>query len=255
MRDRERREKIISLLEDVPFLSNTQLIEALNVSEATIRRDLAKLAKEGAIHRVRGGAEAISDHSRTNPAWKPFDSEQIAHIELKRRIAQKAAELCVSGESIIIDGGTTTNLMVEFLGGRELQILTNALHTAIDLIKNTDNNVILPGGEIFRQQKVIVSPFENDGIQQYSASKLFMGIRGISKVGLTQWDPLLIRAQEKLMNRAEKIIVMADHTKFQNRDSYILCPLNRVDCVITDDKVDDASVNMLENEGVELIIV
>ncbi len=82
-----------------------------------------------------------------------------------------------------------------------------------------------------------------------------MGIRGISKVGLTQWDPLLIRAQEKLMNQAEKIIVMADHNKFKSRESLILCPLNRIDCVITDDKIDDESIKMLENEGVELIIV
>jgi DeoR family ulaG and ulaABCDEF operon transcriptional repressor len=57
------------------------------------------------------------------------------------------------------------------------------------------------------------------------------------------------------MSQAEKIIVMADHTKFKNRESFILCPLNRIDCVITDNKVDDASISMLENQGVELIIV
>ena len=255
MKDRERRETIINLLEQRGFLSNAELMREFGVSEPTIRRDLSKLAKSGLIKRVRGGAETIDDYARTNPIWKPFEVDKISNIDHKRRIAREAAELCEPVESIIIDGGTTTNLMVEFLRDSNLRILTNALHTAVDLVKNTGNRVILPGGEVFRDQKVIVSPFENDTVQKYSASKLFMGIRGISEVGLTQWDPLLIRAQEKLMNQAEQIIVLADSTKFNVRESFILCPLNRVDMIITDEGIDDKSANLLETEGVTLITV
>ncbi len=255
MKDLERQNEILGLLKDSRFLSNTQLTKKLSVSEATIRRDLSKLAKKGLIRRLRGGAETIEKFIRTHPAWEPFDSENIVNFEAKRRIAQKAAELCDHEESIIIDGGTTTNLMVEFLCDHKLQILTNALHTAVDLLKNSNNRVILPGGEVFREQNVIVSPFENDTIQQYSASKLFMATQGISKVGLTQWDPLLIRAQQKLMNQAEKLVILADSSKFNQKGSFILCPLNRVDVVITDDKVDQDSVRLLESEGVDLMVV
>ncbi|MBT4527146.1 MAG: DeoR/GlpR transcriptional regulator [Deltaproteobacteria bacterium] len=255
MKERERQEKILNLLKNSRFLSNAKMMELLDVSEATIRRDLSKLAKQGLIRRLRGGAETLEGFIRTRPAWEPFKTINIINIEEKKRIAQKAAELCTPGESIIIDGGTTTNLMVEFLKDTDLQILTNALHTAVDLIKNTNNRVILPGGEVFREQKVIVSPFENDTIQQYSASKLFMATQGITQVGLTQWDSLLIRAQQKLMNQAEHIIILADSSKFNQRGSLILCPLKRIDTVITDSGIDQESVKMLEGEHIELIIV
>ena len=143
----------------------------------------------------------------------------------------------------------------EYLKDTDLQILTNALHTAVDLIKNTNNRVILSGGEVFREQKVIVSPFENDTIQQYSASKLFMATQGITQVGLTQWDSLLIRAQQKLMNQAEQIIILADSSKFNQRGSLILCPLNRINTVITDSGIDKESIKLLESEQIELMIV
>ncbi len=255
MKDRERQNEIVDLLKDFRFLSNSQLMEKLGVSEATIRRDLTKLAKQGLIRRLRGGAETIERFVRKHPAWEPFKNNQIVNFDNKRRIAQKAAGLCEFDESIIIDGGTTTNLMVEFLSNHNLQILTNALHTAVALLKNSNNRVILPGGEVFREQNVIVSPFENDTIQQYSASKLFMGTRGISKVGLTQWDPLLIRAQQKLMSQAEQIIILADSSKFNQRGSFILCPLNRIDRVITDNGIDEESIKLLKMEGVDLIVV
>ncbi len=255
MKDRERQDEILNLLKTSRFLSNSQLMEKLSVSEATIRRDLSKLAKQGLIHRLRGGAETAEKFIRTHPAWEPFETEKIINIEAKVRIAQKAVELCKPDESIIIDGGTTTNQMVEFLKESNLQILTNALHTAVDLLKNTNNRVILPGGEVFREQNVIVSPFENDTIQQYFASRLFMSTQGIGKVGLTQWDPLLIRAQEKLMNQADQVIILADSSKFNLRGSFILCPLSRVDIVITDSGIDDDNIKLLETEDVELIIV
>lgn len=229
-------------------------MQQLNVSEATIRRDLSKLAKQGLINRLRGGAESVEKFIRAHPVWEPFETDTIVNLTEKKRIAQNAAELCQPGESIIIDGGTTTNQMVEFLKNSDLQILTNALHTAVDLLKNSNNRVILPGGEVFREQKVIVSPFENDTIQQYFASKLFMSTQGIANVGLTQWDPLLIRAQEKLLNQAEQIIILADSSKFNQSGSFILCPLNRIDVLITDDGVCESSIKQLEAEKIKVII-
>ncbi len=85
MRELERQEKILDLLKTSRFLSNAKLMEKLSVSEATIRRDLSKLAKQGLIRRLRGGAETIEGFIRTRPAWEPFKTKNIINIAEKKR--------------------------------------------------------------------------------------------------------------------------------------------------------------------------
>jgi DeoR family ulaG and ulaABCDEF operon transcriptional repressor len=113
---------------------------------------------------------------------------------------------------------------------------------------------MLSGGTIYREQNIILSPFDNDVTRNFYAKRMFMGAQGVGPLGLMEADPLLIQAEQKLIGQAEELIVLVDSSKFENRSSLVLCPLTRVTSVITDEKVSDKAASMLEAADVNLII-
>ena len=123
------------------------------------------------------------------------------------------------------------------------------------ILKNTQNTVMLPGGIIYREQNIILSPFDNDVTRNFYAKRMFMGAHGIGPLGLMEQDPLLIQAEQKLIGQAEELIVLVDSSKFTNRSSLVLCPLERIDTIITDDGIDDRTAAMLDSADVSLIVV
>ena len=231
----------------------------LKSSEATIRRDIIKLAKQNLIQKIRGGAQALDKqgHEPKRPPLKgsPFLLDKEKHSDVKRQIARKAVELCEEGESIIINAGSSTYMMSEFLFDRKLQILTNSFFLAQELAVNSDNQITLPGGELYRKQGIILSSFENDSIQYYHATKMFMGTPGVGDFGVMESDPLLIRAEQKLRKQSEKLVILADSSKLGARSNFIFCPLEEVDILITDKQADDKAIAQFEREGIEVIIV
>ena len=136
-----------------------------------------------------------------------------------------------------------------------MQVFTNSFPIAEHLLKNSTNTVLLSGGIIYREQNIILSPFDNDVTRNFYAKRMFMGAAGIGPLGLMEQDPLLIQAEQKLIGQAEELIVLVDSSKFANRSSLILCPLDRIDTIITDDGIDDRTAAMLETAGVTLIVV
>ena len=173
----------------------------------------------------------------------------------KRAIARRAASLCAPGDTVIINGGTTTFLMAEYLPPRGLRVLTNSFLLAERLLSGSEHEVILPGGSVYREQNVIVSPFENDVAQHHYASTMFMSAHGLSALGLMESDPLLVQAERRLIQQAEKLVVLADHTKFERRSGLVLCGLDRVSCLITDSGAPDAVVQWLEQQGLQVVVV
>ena len=154
-------------------------------------------------------------------------------------------ELCEDGEPIIINGGTTTFQMVLSLTARRMQIFTNSFPIAEHLLKHSKNTVMLPGGTIYREQNIMLSPFENDVTRNFYARRMFMGAQGLGALGLMEADPLLIQAEQKLIDQADELVVLVDSSKFRRRSSLILCGLDRIATVITDDGVEDRAAAML----------
>src|SRR5215475_11291789 len=252
MLQRQRHHMICEIVANQGYATVPDLMARLEASRATVARDIQELALAGRIRKVRGGAEAM--HGAPALAEPNFDANQLRNRELKRAIARAAAELCAPGDSIIMDGGTTVYAMTEFLAGRELEVLTNSFPIAEYLMKRGTARVILPGGEVFREQGLILSPFEDDAIERFVASKIFIGARAITQHGLMQTDPLLIRAEQKLLRQAETVVVVTDSSKFRNRGSLILCPLERIHAIITDDGIETATHKMLTDAGIKVII-
>ena len=256
MHERERWRLILEAVAEKHVVTIRDLERLLRASSATVRRDLQRLETEGKLRRVHGGAEAIDALKKHDlVGQEPFERARLKHLQENRAIAKRAAALCEDDASVIIDGGTTTYLMVEYLRDRNLQILTSSFPIAAALIEQGQAHVIVPGGEIYRQQQVILSPFHDGIIGSFFAKKMFMGAQAITPAGLMQTDPILVQSEKRLMERAEQIIALVDSSKFVQTGGLILCPINEVDTIITDSNAPKSALDMLKDAGVDVILV
>jgi DeoR family ulaG and ulaABCDEF operon transcriptional repressor len=254
LHEAERHRVILSAVQSRPVATVSDLVELTGTSEATIRRDIAALHLSGKLRRVRGGAEAVNPPSQSGLVGRPFSVNETINVAAKRAIAKAAAELCADGEPIIINGGTTTYQMVYPLALRRMQVFTNSFVIAEHLLHHSKNAVMLPGGTIYRDQNIILSPFDNDVSRNFYARKMFMGAQGVGPHGIMEADPLLIQAEQKLISQADELILLVDSSKFRSRSSLILCPLERAHTVITDRGVRDEDRHMLDSAGIRLIV-
>jgi DeoR family ulaG and ulaABCDEF operon transcriptional repressor len=254
MHEKERHRIILSAVQEKPVVTVPELVDLTDSSEATIRRDIAALHVQKRLRRVRGGAEALNPPQFIGLAGRPFSVNETLNVAKKRAIAKEAVELCSDGEPIIINGGTTTFQMVHFLANRRMTVFTNSFPIADHLLKHSKNTIMLSGGTIYREQNIILSPFDNDVTRNFYARRMFMGAQGLGPLGLMENDPLLIQAEQKLIDQADELVVLIDSSKFRQRSSLILCGLARIATVITDDEIEDREAKMLEDAGVTLIV-
>lgn len=253
MHELERQQIILSAVQDKPVATVAELVALTNSSEATIRRDIASLHVAKKLRRVRGGAEALLPPAQSLLAGRPFSVNQTMNAVEKRAIAREAVALCEDGDDVIINGGTTTYQMVHLLTNKRMHIFTNSLAISDHLLHHSNNQLTLPGGTVYREQNIILSPFENDVTKNFSASRMFMGAHSVGRLGLMESDPLVIQSEQKLLGQTDELVVLADASKFKRRSPLLICSLDRIDILITDDRIDDASVNMLETAGVRVI--
>ena len=254
MHESERRRVILAAVQDRPVLTVPDLVTLTGASEATVRRDIAALDGQKRLRRLRGGVESLTQIDLPGLAGRSFSASEGLFAAQKRAIARVAVDLCADGEPIIINGGTTTYQMVHPLTARRMQVFTNSFPIAEHLLKHSLNAVFLAGGLVYREQNIILSPFDNDTAGHFHAKRMFMGAQGLSSVGLMEADPLLIQAEQRLIGQAEELVVLADSSKFSKRSSLILCPLSRIHSVITDDGISDRAAQMLAAAEVRLIV-
>jgi DeoR family ulaG and ulaABCDEF operon transcriptional repressor len=256
MTNHKRHKRLLKLLDEQGQASVEELMAGLSASAATVRRDIAWLAARQQLARVRGGAQRLAaTAARSGLRSQAFELAIARMTAEKRAIARHAAGMCLPDETVIINGGSTTFLMADYLPRSQLRILTNSFLLAERLLAGSENQIILPGGSVYREQNVIVSPFENDVARHHYATRMFMGVHGISPAGLMEADPLLVQAERRLMQQAETLVVLVDSSKFERRSGLLLCGLDRVACVVTDTGAPDAAVQWLEREGVRVVAV
>jgi DeoR family ulaG and ulaABCDEF operon transcriptional repressor len=258
MHERERHRVILDLLRERGVATVQVIADATGGSEATVRRDLAALAGQGLLKKLRGGAEALQPPAHQAPNLVPLSTPgggEGPNLLEKRAIARAAVELCAEGDAIIINGGTTTFQMVHALDGLKLQVLTNSFSVADHLLRHSACAVMVPSGTIYREQNIILSPFEDDGTVHFRARRMFMGAMGLSALGIMEQDALIISSEQRLMRQADELVLLVDATKFRMQSSMILAPLNRAARIITDDRITEEDRRMVEAAGIELIVV
>lgn len=253
MHAKERERLIVEAVTVTGFVSYRDLEARLDASPATIRRDLTRLEATGRIERVHGGAK-LREPEPGHLNGTPFVQSITLNLEAKRRIGRAAARLCEQGEGIMLDGGTTTLQMCEYLAGKGLQVLTNSLHVVNALLPHPDIRVLLPSGTVFREQNIVLAASGEDSMPRFHAPKLFMGAAAVGPQGVMQQDVILVAAERRLVDRAEKVILMVDSSKFQRSSGTIVCALDEVDVLVTDAGLPDDMRIALDAAGVEIII-
>lgn len=258
MLEKQRQLAILEILESRQFADVRTLCRELLSSEATIRRDIHKLSSEGKLKKISGGVEFAPGNRISKPprqiAGGSFLNDIGKHTANKRLIAKKAVSICSDDDFITINGGTSTYMMGEFLCKRPINVLTNSVPLAKLLSEHGESQVSLPGGEIYREQGIVLSSFDIDLLKGYRGSKMFMGTPGINHMGVSEADPLLIRAEQNLRKKSEKLIVLADSSKIGRQEQFIFCPLEEIDILITDREADRKFITKLEKQGVEVLI-
>ncbi len=255
MLERERHRIIRNLVEDRSVVSVTELVELLAASEATIRRDITAMADRGELRRVRGGAEALRPRHKAHLGAAHFAAEEQVCFAEKRAIARAAAAMIEDGESVVINGGTTTYRMVEFLGELKLDILTNSVPIATELMQSHRHRITIPGGTIYPQQSIVLSPFAQDTTRHFWGRTLFTGCYGLNSFGMMETDPLVVQAEMKLLDCAERLVIMADSRKLRQRSSMVVAALSRIATVITDSGAAPEELEMLRSAGIETVVV
>jgi DeoR family ulaG and ulaABCDEF operon transcriptional repressor len=255
MNNQDRHKRLLRLLAEYGTATVADLARWLEVSPSTIRRDLRMLDLAGQVERTHGGGRRGDARRAATLKGGGFLDGVRRHPERKRAIARHAASMCADGETILIGGGTTVCGMTDFLEERCMRILTNSFEVARVLLSTSDNEVILSGGKIHADEKLILSPFDSEAIQYCYADKLFMGAHGLSALGVMEADPLLVQAGRRLIHQAQQIIVLADSSKFANKGGMFLCGLERVSCVVTDSGIPDHAVRMLKQAGIQVEVV
>lgn len=231
----------------------------LSCSEATIRRDLVLLEESNTIQRHWGGASLLGrdDASPHRPELAESSGEsRLGNLEwLKREIAKQAASLVYEAETIIINGGSTTYFMAEFLENKNLKVITNSFSIAARMIETSQNTIIIPGGIIFPESRSILNPFDSDFFNNYTPSKLFMSAAGLSDIGASNSDATRIRFEKSMIDSADELIILCDSSRFNRRGGLLLCDLESIDTIVTDAGITAQFQLMLEDAGIKVLIV
>ena len=253
----ERDRFILNLLDERGFVSFQELSRRLDASPATLRRDLDRLQVDGKLVRVRGGAQPCVANRDAGHHLQgvPFHENINRNRAAKEAIGEAAAALCRPGDAVIIDGGSTTLQMCAGLEPLGLQVLTNSLHIVSALLQQPNTRVSIPGGVVFREQNIVLDPFDDTSTRSFHASRMFVGAAAVNRHGLMQSDIILVQAERKLLDLTEELVALVDSSKFHASAGHKLCELSKVNILVTDSEIDDASAKMLESSGVRLIVV
>ncbi len=248
-----RRKEILQLLSESGQVLVDKLSKEFQVSEVTIRNDLDQLEKKNMLIRARGGA--IKMETGVGLDQRLADKNKINYHE-KARIGKKAALLVNEADTIIIDSGSTTAEMVRNLPDfQDLTVITNALNIASQLMVKPNINMIIPGGYLRKNMLSLVGPQAEKSLRNFNVDKAFLGVDGFdTKNGIFTPNVEEARLNEIMIEISKEVILLADSSKFKKRSFAFICPINRINKVITDEKISEDDKKRLLDAGIEVII-
>ena len=231
------------------------LAAELNVSTSTVRRDIEAMEQQGIVKRTHGGVIWVGDRTDA-AATRPyaFDQRMNYQLESKQRIAQAARQLIQPGQTILIDGGTTTFHLAQELLGESLQLLTNSLPIANLFLNDENVELILTGGLVYPRYGVLLGPMAEQTLQTVHAQTMFFSVAGIRAGSLYNQTLLLVQAERQMMRQTQQVVLLADSSKFDQQALARLCGLEEVDIVVTDVGLSDEHAAAIRKAGCELII-
>lgn len=249
-----RRNMILDQLNSDGEVFVDQLSKTHGVSEVTIRNDLDQLEKKRLLIRARGGAMKYSEGVGLDFGISEKDK---INLQEKNRIGQYASTLVQEGDIIIIDSGTTTAELARKLDKfSSLTVITNAINIAIILSKFQNINIIMPGGNMRMNSQSLVGPIAEKSLARIHVDRVFLGVDGVDpKDGIFTANMEEAYLNEQMINVANEVIVLTDSSKFNRRAFAHICSFGKISKIITDKGINSEDKIMIEEAGVEIVIV
>lgn len=249
----ERRMQILQIVRSEGRAKVNELVRRFNTSAVTIRSDLNELHQRGVIQRSHGGAVIQETVFRESPVQERVNNQS----KEKQRIGAMAATLVKEGDTIILDSGTTTLEVARHLQNfRHLQVITNGLNIAVELLGSRTIQTIIMGGSVRNDSASVVGRATEDMLEQFSADKLFLCGAGCDPefgVSGTNLDETM--ANRAMLRAAREIIVVADSSKFSKRSMSLIASFSEVDLVISDVDMPAEMQDRVRSFGCKLVLV
>ena len=248
----ERHQSILQLLQEKGRVDIQELSDLLQVSGVTIRKDLKMLEERNLLFRTKGGGSINNPYA----SEKPINEKEFINAEQKKKIARAALPLTTETDSIIIGSGTTVYELARCLyPSKHLIVITPALKVALELYNRPHVEVLQIGGLIHQSSASATGSFAELLLENISCDVLFLGADGIDPdFGLSITNLNEASLIQKLIQIAQKVVIMADSSKFGRRGLGRICGLDLVQYIITDSGVPDETVKLLEEKGIKLIV-
>lgn len=248
----ERHQRILQKLQESGRVDIQELSESLRVSGVTIRKDLKILEEKNLLFRTKGGGSITNPYANE----KPINEKELLHAEEKKKIARAAMKYLDHTDSMIIASGTTVFEFARILNPtRHITVITPALRVAYELSGRQHIDVLQMGGLINRNSASASGAFAEKILDEISGGLLFLGVDGIEPdFGLSISNLSEASLNKKMLQVAQKVIILADSSKFGRRGIGRICGIEQVNTIITDSKAPTELVRRIEEKGVQVVI-
>ncbi|MEA2023824.1 MAG: DeoR/GlpR family DNA-binding transcription regulator [Actinomycetota bacterium] len=255
---------MLALIEEHGFMRGADLSDMFGVSEVTVRSDLDQLARASLVDRVHGGAMTRGRTSTAGPSLEEtepsFEESTDTLADEKAAIGRAAASLVSSGDSLIIDVGTTTTAVAHALTERtdleDVVVFTNGLTIAMQLESAIPRfTVILTGGKLRPRQHSLVNPMGSGILDQINVTMAFIGCNGIHPTdGVTNINLPEAQIKTRMIKAARHVVVVADGSKVGNVSVARIARIDDIDQLITTDSASSDLLSLIQDLGVSITV-
>lgn len=229
------------------------LADDFEVSESTIRRDLQVLEEKDRVARSYGGAFKLDENSTS---FEPsYNSKKQNQKEEKEAIGKVASSLVKNGQTIVLDAGSTTLEVAKALPrGLNLTVITNDLKIAMVLTDKSNAELIVLGGKHRPGVYTLQGSITEETLQKFAVNRTFLGVDAINKDVISNVNSEEVSLKNKMVEAGEKVTAVGDHSKFKQRVFMSVCPVNKIDSIITDQKPDSSLAQSYEKAQVDILV-
>jgi len=249
----DRRAQLVRMVEEQGFCTTTELSVALGVSDMTIRRDVRLLVAEGHLRSVHGGVSALPQSALLGSDFRARAAERAG---AKAAIAQAAAAMVRDGDAVGLDAGSTALEVAKALPpGLRASVVTHSVPVVTALLGRERIEVTCLGGTLHHESQSFGGPATTAALADLRLSVLYLAASGISAQGVYCGNDFDAVTKRALVAVADRVVLVADSSKFATTAMVRACPLSQVDCAVIDDGVTHEQHQALLDQGVEVVIV
>jgi DeoR/GlpR family transcriptional regulator of sugar metabolism len=253
----ERQSLLQELIASRGMIDLETLAAELRVSQSTVRRDVDALVQRGLVTRTHGGVVWVGERDNgPSSSVRPyaFDQRMDYQVQGKQRIARAARDLVRPGDTILLDGGTTTYYLARELVGVPLQLVTNSLPIANLFLNDEHVELVVVGGLLYPRYGVLLGPTAEHALESIHPKTLFFSVAGIHDGSLYNQNLLLVQSERRMMHQAQRVVLLADQSKFAQQALSRLCGLDQIDTIVTDEPPTTEDQARIQDAGCELIV-